>query len=74
MTLTEPPTNSPQDVRSSSEDSEAKGYVLTRIIETSVLGVKAYHFACDCGEVSQRWDHESTAVTRARKHAEVHSP
>lgn len=48
------------------------GITLTKIIETNVFGAKAYHYECDCGEVSKRWDREATAVRNAQLHAKVH--
>jgi hypothetical protein len=48
------------------------GITFTRIIETNVFGAIAYHFECDCGLVSRRWDREATAVKNAKKHAAIH--
>lgn len=44
--------------------------VLTRIYETEVLGMKAYHVECDCGFKSSRKDYQSEAVRTAKRHAD----
>jgi hypothetical protein len=45
--------------------------ILTRIVETDVLGCKAYHVDCDCGFKSQRYDREATALRHAKKHTQL---
>ena len=48
--------------------------ILTRIIETNVLGALAYHYECDCGAVSKRRDHAQQALDDAQRHiASKHS-
>lgn len=43
--------------------------VYTKVVETDVLGVKAYHVDCSCGFKSKRYDHEVTAQKHALMHA-----
>lgn len=43
--------------------------ITTKIVETNVLGARAYHYECECGVVGKRYDRETTAVRHAKKHA-----
>ena len=55
------------------EDSMTAIAAITKIVETDVLGVKAYHYECSCGDTSQRYDRETTAVRYAKTHAAIHA-
>ena len=45
------------------------GITKVAVVETEVLGVKAYHSKCmECGVTTKRRDEEHTAVKDARKH------
>ncbi len=42
--------------------------ILTYIIETTVYGVRAYHWKCSCGAKGGYRDSEAQALSSARKH------
>lgn len=50
-----------------------RGVIKVAVVETDVLGVKAYHYRCmECGEEGKRKDREVQAVKMAKAHAIKH--